>query len=71
MKFSTEAISKMAEIMVSEMGQIGVEGEGIRGIEMRMREFLREVGFKHWGVIWNRKMKKFKRQRSCVFVESR
>jgi hypothetical protein len=32
MKFSTEAISKMAEIMVSEMGKIGLEGEGIREV---------------------------------------
>ena len=44
MKFSTEAIGKMAEIMVKEMQQIGVAGEGIRSVETSMREFLREVG---------------------------
>lgn len=44
MKFSTEAISKMAEIMVSEMQQIELGGEGVREVEMGMREFLREVG---------------------------
>jgi hypothetical protein len=49
MKFSTEAISKMAEIMVSEMQQIGLEAEGIRGVEMEMREFLREVGVQALG----------------------
>ena len=44
MQFSTEAIWKMAEIMVSEMAQIGLEAEGIRAVEIAMREFLREVG---------------------------
>ena len=49
MKFSTEAVSKIAEIMVSEMEKIGLEGEGIREVEMRMREFLREVGVQALG----------------------
>ena len=55
MKFSTEAISKMAEIMVSEMQRIGIEGEGIRGVEMGMREFLREVGVQALGGYLERK----------------
>jgi len=49
MKFSTEAIRKMAEIMVSEMKQIGMEAEGIREVEKGMREFLREVGVQALG----------------------
>jgi hypothetical protein len=49
MKFSTEAIEKMAEIMVKEINRIGVEGEGIRPVETSMREFLREVGVKALG----------------------
>jgi hypothetical protein len=49
MKFSTEAISKMAEIMVSEMQRMGTEGEGIRGVELGMRKFLREVGVQALG----------------------
>jgi hypothetical protein len=44
MEFSTEAVRKMAEIMVSEMGQIGLEGKNIRDVETGMREFLRVVG---------------------------
>jgi hypothetical protein len=44
MKFSTEAVEAMAEIMVEEMKEIGVEGQGIRCVETRMREFLREIG---------------------------
>ena len=44
MKFSTEAVEKMAEIMVQEMNKISAEGEGIREVETRLREFLREVG---------------------------
>lgn len=44
MKFSTEAVEKMAEIMVQEMNKLGAEGQGIREVETRMREFLREVG---------------------------
>jgi hypothetical protein len=55
MKFSTEAIRKMAEIMVSEMQRIGIEGEGIRGVEMGMREFLREVGIQALGSYLERK----------------
>ena len=42
MKFSTKAISKMAEIMVTEMK--GVEIEGIGAVETGMREVLRAVG---------------------------
>jgi len=49
MKFSTEAIGKMAEIMVQEMNRMGIEGEGIRGVETALREFLREVGVKALG----------------------
>jgi hypothetical protein len=44
MKFSTEAVEKMAEIMVQELNKIGAEGQGIREVETTMREFLREVG---------------------------
>jgi hypothetical protein len=44
MKFSTEAVEKMAEIMVQEMNKIGAEVQGIREVETTMREFLREVG---------------------------
>jgi hypothetical protein len=46
MEFSTEAVEKMAEIMVQTMNEIGVEGEGIRLVETTMRAFLREVGAK-------------------------
>jgi uncharacterized protein UPF0236 len=49
MKFSTEAVKKMAEVMVQEMKKIDVEGEGIREIETRMRAFLREVGVQALG----------------------
>lgn len=49
MKFSTEAIRQMAAMMVSEMQRIGVEGEGIREVEMGMREILREVGVEALG----------------------
>lgn len=49
MKFSTEAVRKMAEILVQEMNKIGAEGEGIRGLETTMREFLREVGVQALG----------------------
>lgn len=49
MKFSTEAMEKMAEIMVQEMNQIGAEGQGIREVETRLREFLREVGVQALG----------------------
>ena len=49
MKFSTEAISKMAEIMVGELQLVGLEEAGIRGVEMEMRELLREVGVQALG----------------------
>jgi hypothetical protein len=49
MKFSTEAVKKMAEIMVQEMNKIGAEGQGIREVETTMREFLREVGVQALG----------------------
>ena len=49
MKFSTEAVEKMAEIMVQEMNKIGAEGQGIRAVETTMREFLREVGIQALG----------------------
>ncbi|MCJ7433543.1 MAG: hypothetical protein MUO77_08660 [Anaerolineales bacterium] len=53
MKFSTEAISKMVEIMVSEMKQIGLEeAGGIRDVEIGMQEFLREVGVQALGSYW-------------------
>lgn len=44
MEFSTEAVKKMAEILVEEMNKIGADGQGIREVETTMREFLREVG---------------------------
>ena len=44
MQFSTEAVKKMAEILVEEMNKIGADGQGIREVETTMREFLREVG---------------------------
>lgn len=44
MKFSTEAVKKMAEILVEEMSKMGANGQGIREVETTMREFLREVG---------------------------
>jgi hypothetical protein len=44
MKFSTEAMEKMAEIIVQEMNKIGAEGQGLREVETRMRELMREVG---------------------------
>jgi hypothetical protein len=50
MKFSTEAVEKMAEIMVQEMNEVGVEGQGIRGVETTMRAFLREVGVQALGM---------------------
>jgi hypothetical protein len=49
MKFSTEAVEKMAEIMVQEMNRIGAEGQGIREVETRMRELVREVGVQALG----------------------
>jgi hypothetical protein len=44
MKFSTEAVEKMAEIMVAEMQRVEMACEGIRAVETAMRAFLREVG---------------------------
>ena len=44
MKFSTEAVREMAEIMVQEMNKISAEGEGICEVETRLRELVREVG---------------------------
>lgn len=44
MKFSTQAVKKMAEIMVSEMIQLGIGENGIREVETTMREFVRQVG---------------------------
>lgn len=44
MKFSTEMIQRMAEMMVSEMEQVGILEEAIREMEMGMRELLRAVG---------------------------
>lgn len=44
MKFSTEMINKMAEIMVGEMKQVGMLEAQIREIETGMREMLRAVG---------------------------
>ena len=44
MKFSTEVVEKMAEILVQEMNKISAAGQGMREVETRMREFLREVG---------------------------
>ena len=44
MEFSTEAVEKMAEIMVNEIERIEAGGGGIRAVETMMREFLREVG---------------------------
>lgn len=49
MQFSTEVVKKMAEIMVQEMNKIGAEGQGIREVETRLREFLREVGVQALG----------------------
>lgn len=44
MQFSTEAVKKMAEILVEEMNKLDADGQGIRAVETTMREFLREVG---------------------------
>ena len=44
MKFSTEAVKKMAEIMIDEMERIGMDEGGMRSVENGMRELLREVG---------------------------
>lgn len=66
MKFSTEAIGKMAEIMVKEMDQIGMEGEGIRTVETSMREFLREVGVQALGTYLEQKDEQLEeRDKTC------
>ena len=44
MEFSTEAVEKMATILVEEMERLGVVAGGIRDIETGMREVLRAVG---------------------------
>ena len=49
MQFSTEAVKKMAEILVEEMNKIGGDGQGIREVETTMREFLREAGVQALG----------------------
>ena len=49
MECSTKAIEAMAEIMVQEMGKVGLGGEAIRSVEIGMREILREVGAKALG----------------------
>ena len=49
MKFSTEAVEKMAELMVQEMNRIGAEGQGIRAVETSMRGLVREVGVQALG----------------------
>jgi hypothetical protein len=49
MEFSTKAVEKMAEIMVGEMEKTGQRAEGIREVEMGMREIMRKVGEKALG----------------------
>jgi hypothetical protein len=44
MKFSIEAVEKMAEIMVQEMNRVGADNQGMREVETAMRELVREVG---------------------------
>ena len=67
MKFSTEAIGKMAEIIVKEMHQIGMQGEGIRGVETSMREFLREVGVEALGKYLEQKDEQIaEREKTCA-----
>lgn len=50
MQFSTEAVKKMAEILVEEMNKLDADGQGIRAVETTMREFLREVGAQALGM---------------------
>jgi hypothetical protein len=70
MKFSTEAIRQMAEIMVSEMQRIGLEGEGIREVELGMREFLREVGVQALGYYLEQKDEEIQEaEKLCVCGE--
>jgi len=71
MKFSTEAISKMAEIMVSAMQQNGLEGEGVCAVEMGMREFLREVGVQALGRYLEQKDEEIQEdEKMCVCGEA-
>jgi len=49
MQFSTEAVKKMAEILVEEMNKIGADGQGIGEVETTMREFLRAAGVQALG----------------------
>jgi hypothetical protein len=49
MECSTKAVEAMAEVMVKEMNQAGIEKGDIRTIETRMREVLRAVGAKVLG----------------------
>jgi hypothetical protein len=49
MECSTKAIEAMAEIMVQEMEQVGLESGDMRAIESGMREILRAVGAKALG----------------------
>jgi hypothetical protein len=44
MECSTKAVEMMAEIMVQEMQQVGLEAGDMRTIETGMREMLRAVG---------------------------
>jgi hypothetical protein len=44
MEFSTEAVEKMAEILVAEMERLGMGANGIREMETGLREYVRAVG---------------------------
>lgn len=55
MEFSTEAIEKMAEILVNEMERIGIGANGIREVETSMRELMRAVGSEALGQYLERK----------------
>lgn len=66
MEFSTEAVKKMAEIMVNEMEQIEAGEGGIRAVETGMREFLREVGAEALGRYLERKDEQIReREKPC------
>jgi hypothetical protein len=69
MEFSTEAVQKMAEIMVSEMGKIGLGGKGIRDVETGMREFLRAVGNEALGKYLEQKDEEERVSEICVCGE--
>lgn len=62
MKFSTEAIEKMAEIMVQEMAQLEMAGRGIGEVETTMRELLREVGVQALGTYLEQKDEEIQEQ---------